>query len=133
MLKKEQVCNINVINWLRENYPQVEKLTIHIANERKCHVIEGRILKRMGVKKNVPDLLIPIPMHGKGGLWIEIKVENNNPSQGQREFLEEMIKNNFAAACCWGFESCQQVLNCYLTNNVITNYFDNVIYKKSGK
>jgi hypothetical protein len=131
MLKKEQICTINFINWIRENYPLLEDSTIHIANERKCSVIEGRILKRMGVKKNVADLLIAYSRHSKGGLWIEIKIEKNKPTDGQKRFLENMVRNNFAAACCWGLEACIQVLTIYLTYNSNDGYFDNVLYIKN--
>lgn len=132
MLKAEDICNINVINWMREHYPKEEKLTLHIANERKCSPQQGRLLKRKGVKPGVSDLFIPIPNHGKSGLWVEIKVDNNYPSKEQKEFLENQVKNNFAAACCWENEACKRVIGNYLSDSIVGGYFDQVIYQKDG-
>lgn len=130
-MKDEQICQINVINWLRNKYPEIEKLTYHFANERKCSIVQGRLLKRMGVKRGISDLFISVPRQNRNGLWLEIKVKNGKLSEEQKEFLESQVKNNFAAACCWDLEAVISVVSNYLSNNDFSMQFESVIYKKT--
>ena len=132
MLKDEQICHLNVMNWLRQIHPEAEENSYHFANERKCTIQQGRLLKRMGVKRGVADVFIGIPKQGKSGLWVEIKVEGNYPTKEQKDFLARQVKNGFAAACCWDLDACIRVIGNYLADEEIIGYFDEVIYQKSG-
>lgn len=131
MIKGEQACQINLVNWIKYTFESAKKDLYHFANERKCTPQHGRILQRMGVQAGVADLFIGIPRHGKGGLWLEIKIDKNQLSPAQKEFLERQIQNNFAAACCWDLDACMRVVGNYFADDVQTGYFDQVIYQKS--
>lgn len=132
MLKPEQVCHINLMNWMRHTYPIEEESTYHIANERKCSPQQGALLKKMGVKAGVADLFIAVPRHGKCGLWLEIKVDNNKPTQHQIGFLEKGLCSNYAAACCWGLDACKQTIADYLSVSATEELFNKVIYAKAA-
>ena len=118
---------------LAQLYPAIEANTYHFANERRCTIQQGRLLKRMGVKRGVSDLFIatPMPQHHKYGLWIEIKCAKNTPTKEQKAFLEKQIQNNFAAACCWEIDAVIFVAEKYLSKKTINGYFDKVIYQKA--
>jgi len=113
-LKPEQIEQINLVSWFKHTYPEYEKDIHHFANERKCNVIEGRILKRMGVMRGVADLFIAIPVNNKSGLWIELKVGNAKPSQEQKEFLACKMMRGYDAVCVWGADAAKEVIKAYL-------------------
>lgn len=129
--RNEQICQINIMKWMAYQYPDAEKHTYHFANERKCSIKTGWTLKKMGVKRGVSDLFVSIPRHGKNGLWLEIKVNRNNPTPEQKEFMEKQFKNGFAVACCWEFESVKKIIDNYLSSCINDDYFDRIIYEKS--
>ena len=54
-LGKEQIDHINIVNWFNYQFPELSEDLHHFANERTCSVQQGRILKRMGVKRGVSD------------------------------------------------------------------------------
>ncbi len=114
MLKQEQIDHINIVNWFNYTYPDLEEDLHHFANERRCTVQEGRLLKRMGVKKGVADFFLAIPMNGRSGLWIELKVGSNKPSPEQMKFLARKILRGFDAACVIGAQAAKELISTYL-------------------
>lgn len=54
-LKPEQIEHINIVEWFNYQFPKLEPDFHHFANERKCSIQQGAILKRMGVKRGVSD------------------------------------------------------------------------------
>ena len=114
-LEPEQIDQINLMNWIKHNYPEIAEDTYHFANERKCTIQQGALLKRMGVKRGVSDIFIPIPRKGKSGLWIELKVGKGQPTKEQKEFLARMIVNGFEAVCVWGWEAAKEIIIAYFS------------------
>ena len=113
-MSKEDITQINLINWLRFNYPEIEKNTFHIPLQRKCSIQQGILLKKMGVKPGMADLFIAIPKNGKSGLWIELKSEKGKLSLEQKEFLSRMTINGYVAIAAWGFEAAKEFILKYL-------------------
>jgi len=101
----EDVAQINLINWLRHNMPDVEKLTYHVPLQRKCSPQQGRLLKRMGVKAGFSDLFISVARNGKHGLFIELKVGKNKPSKEQIKFMENVTNQGYQAVWSTGWEN----------------------------
>ncbi len=114
MLKQEQIAQINLMNWVKFNLPEYVEDIIHVANERTCSPIEGRILKRMGVRRGCADIFVAVVKNGIGGLWLELKVGTNKPTKEQQEFLQRKIKMGYAAACVWGWEAARDFIVEYL-------------------
>lgn len=113
-LKPEQIDHINLINWFEYHYPCIAEDLHHFANERKCTVMEGRKLKRMGVKKGVADFFLAIPNNLYHGLWIELKVGKGKLSIEQSEFLFRKNQRGYLAIAVWGFEAAKEVILNYL-------------------
>jgi len=122
MLKPEQIDHINVVNWFNEKYPELEEDLHHFANERRCTVQEGRTLKRMGVKKGVLDFFLAIPMNGKAGLWIELKVGNNKPTPEQMRFMVRKILMGYDAVCVHGQTAAKEIIKAYLKDYKRSEY-----------
>jgi len=113
MLQKEQIEQINFMNWVRENYPSVWDDTYHFANERKCAPWQGKTLKKMGVKSGVADIFVAVPRLQYHGLWIELKAEGGRLSKEQKEFLARSTKRGYLAMAVWGCEAAQAVFKSY--------------------
>lgn len=76
---------------------------LHIANETVGG--RNRVLrnKALGVRKGVPDLLLPIPMHGHHGLWVEMKRSNGGRvSREQMAWVEALNAMGHRAVVCRG-------------------------------
>jgi hypothetical protein len=113
-LQPEQIEQINTVNWFNYQFPELADDLHHFANERKCSIQQGRILKRMGVKKGVADFFLAIPLNDKAGLWIELKVGKNKPTKEQIAFAERKIKRHYEFAFVWGFEAAKEIILTYL-------------------
>jgi hypothetical protein len=113
-LRPEEIDHINLVNWFHHEFPELADDFHHFANERMCSVQQGRLLKRMGVKKGVADFFLAVPMNGSHGLWLELKVNKNRPSKEQKEFLARKLLRGYEAYCVWGFESAKEFILGYL-------------------
>jgi hypothetical protein len=101
-INAEGIEQIKVVEYLKQKHPKIP--FIHIANERQCDVVYGRILKRMGVRKGVSDLFFPRSNKTFKGLWIELKTPTGKVSPSQLEFINEMIEEGYAAHVAYGAE-----------------------------
>lgn len=117
-LKPEQVDHINIVNWFNYQFPELKEDLHHFANERKCTVMEGRTLKRMGVQKGVLDFFLALPLDGYSGFWLELKVGKNKPTAEQQAFMKRKTERGYLCACCWGFEAAKELILTYLRNYI---------------
>ena len=126
-LQPEQAEHINVVNWFNYQFPNLADDLHHFANERQCTVMQGRTLKRMGVKKGVSDFFLAIPVDGYAGFWLELKVGKNKLSPEQESFLKRKTERGYLCATCWGFEEAKELISLYLRN--YNKYYPNTIQK----
>jgi VRR-NUC domain len=117
-LSKEQIAQINIINWFGHNFPELADDLHHFANERKCSFMEGRILKRMGVKKGVADFFLAYPQHGYAGLWIELKVGTNKLTKDQQQFLHRKRQNGYCAIAAYEEKETKETFLYYLSDYI---------------
>jgi hypothetical protein len=121
-LKPEQIEHINLVNWFNYNFPELSDDFHHFANERRCSVQEGRLLKRMAVKRGVSDFFLAIPLSHQykdgnkhfSGLWIELKVGKNKPTKEQIYFANRKIDKGYHAVFVWGFNQAKESIVRYL-------------------
>ena len=115
MLGKEQIIHINLMNWISYNYPEIYEDTYHFANERRCSIQQGLLLKKMGVKSGVSDLFIAVPRNGYAGLWIELKSETGKLAKNQSDFISRMLKRGYHAVCVWSLDSAKYEFKQYIS------------------
>lgn len=108
MPTKEDIEQVKVMEFMRQCQPDIP--VIHIANQRKCSPVEGRLLKRLGVRAGVSDLFFPRSNDSYKGLWLELKTSVGKPSDLQLEFLAGMIKEGYAGKVCYGAEQAIEVI-----------------------
>ena len=117
-LNPEQIDHINLVNWFNYHFPELSDDFHHFANERKCSYEEGRKLKRMGVKKGVSDFFLAIPLNGKSGLWIELKVGKGKVSYEQATFIQRKLARGYDAIAVWGEDAAKAVILTYLNQDI---------------
>lgn len=115
-LQPEQIEHINIVNWFNYQYPELSDDLHHFANERRCSIQQGRLLKRMGVKRGVADFFLAIPQSPYHGLWIELKVGKGKLSKEQKEFLSRKNERGYLATEVLGFEAAIETIRFYLKN-----------------
>jgi hypothetical protein len=114
MLSEETRIQIAVMEWLKLQYPDIERWAFHVANERKTSISYGSLLKRMGVKAGVPDLFIMEPVAPYHGLVIELKTEKGKKSLKQIEFVTAMQAKGYYSCFCFGFDEAISTITNYL-------------------
>lgn len=112
----EEMLQIQVIDWAYYNtwkYPQLE-LMFHVANEGKRSKVQGVKLKRMGLKRGVPDLILPCGNGKYSGLYIELKTEKGRPTTEQKAWIKKLLKAGNYAKICYGFEDATSTIQSYV-------------------
>ncbi len=97
---------------IRKMFPEL-KLLYHIPNERSDK-IQAAILKKMGVKKGVPDLLLPVARGKHHGLYIEMKrLEDGRVSEDQKWWIKELDSQGYAVGVAYGWRNAVKLLEWY--------------------
>ena len=78
--------------WEALRYPEFSQL-FHIANEN-AH-------RRPGVKGGVPDIFLPVARGRYHGLFIELKVGSNKPSQKQLDAISILRYQGYQVNVIW--------------------------------
>lgn len=112
----EEAIHKTVMEWVRM-HPILKGLVLHFPNEGSRSERFGRLLKVMGMRAGVSDLLIAMPRHGYGGAWIELKSLNGILSPHQKVFLEDMGQQNYFTAVCWSIDEAINTISWYCFDN----------------
>lgn len=99
---------------MQYQYPEL-KLLYHIPNEGKRSKATGARLKQLGLKSGVPDVCLPTAHGGYIGLYIEMKIKPNKPTENQQEWLRELRGAGHFTAVCYSFEQAQRLIEEYLS------------------
>jgi hypothetical protein len=75
---------------------------------------QAQKLKAEGLRSGVPDLFLPVARGGFHGMFIELKVGRNRPSEVQAEYLDRLAEQGYYAAVCWGAEDAIGAILAYL-------------------
>lgn len=76
-------------------------LIFAIPNGGARHPAVAAKLKAEGVKAGVPDLFLPVARHGYHGMFIELKVGDNKPSQVQLDMIRNLIAERYFCKAIW--------------------------------
>lgn len=95
----------------------------HIPNGGFRQGREAAHLKMMGVKRGVSDLFLPKSRLGFHGLYIEMKSEHGGTIRPeQKEFIEAVRADGYAAFVCKGFDSARDCVTAYLKEDAALLY-----------
>lgn len=111
---EEQQMVIEWASYMSIRYPELQ-LLYHVPNGGSRNRVEASKLKRMGVKAGVPDLVLPVPRGGYAGLYIELKVGKNKPTENQERWLERLMQQGYRTKVCYGSVEAERELEWYLS------------------
>lgn len=109
----DQIALFDLALLLEKQHPELE-LMFHVPNEGKRSVYSGAELKRAGLKKGVPDVMLPVARKGYHGLAIEMKAGKNKPTEEQKKWLTGLAKEGWLCYVCRGYEAAATVLGEYM-------------------
>lgn len=81
-----------VIRWAKlqvHNFPELA-LLYHVPNEGRHNVAYRSKLARMGLKKGIPDLVLPVPNGQYHALYIEMKKSDGHISDIRPDQIEKI-------------------------------------------
>lgn len=101
-----------LIQWARQF--QWGQFLFHIPNETTGG--QGWIVRnrQMGCKKGVPDLMLPIPVHGYHGMFIEMKKPGGRTDPTQKRWNNVLNEFGYLAVVCYGWEAARDALQRYM-------------------
>lgn len=109
----EQACLFRWANFYSGKYPELD-LMYHIPNGGKRDKGTAKRLKAEGVKSGVPDICLPVARSNYHGLYIELKVNKNKPTETQERWLTNLSKQDYHTAVCYGWEEASKTILKYL-------------------
>ncbi len=101
---KEHDLQVACVRWFKYQYSKFNELIWATPNGGSRNPIEGKRLKAEGVLAGVPDLFIAIPKGKYHGLFIEMKVGRNKPTDNQKRVMAGLIKQGFKCVVCYSIE-----------------------------
>lgn len=111
----EQATLFQMISYQVNKYPELE-LMFAIPNGGARHIAVARKLKAEGVKAGVPDIFLPVARNGYHGLFIEMKVGKNKPTDHQRDYLDKLEDEGYLTDVCYSSEEAYNLIMTYLKN-----------------
>jgi TPR repeat protein len=104
--------------WLaeQEQYHPELSLCFHTANGKKRHMKTALELKAEGVKKGVPDIILPVARDGYFSLAIELKRQGGKgrESDEQKAWKACLNAQGWLAVVCKGAYAATQVITQYI-------------------
>ena len=118
----EHVQQVKVIAWTR--WKSLERgfedldLLFAIPNGGQRHKAVAAKLKAEGVKRGIPDMLLPVARGGFHGLFVEMKALKGRVRPDQKEWHKLLEAQGYCVRVCKGFDAAVWVLECYMQNNI---------------
>ncbi len=118
MKNEESQAQAAVFQWAelhRNKYPQL-RMMFAVPNGGKRSVITASIMKREGVKRGVPDILLLHASNGFHGLAIEMKKDKGGVvSPDQKAWISSLTEEGYCARVCHGSFEAVHAIKSYLT------------------
>lgn len=113
----EYAEQVAVIDWARANTKTCHALEylFHIPNGGHRSKVSAARLKRAGVKKGIPDLMLPFPAKGYHGLFIEMKkMSGGKISDDQRSCHSFLGDSGYVVYICFNAKQAIKTICDYL-------------------
>lgn len=114
---QEQIALLDWAAVMQGRYKELA-LLFHIPNEGKRSYRVGVELRRMGLKRGVPDLFLPVARGGYYGLFIEMKSAKGRPTTEQRRWVQELQAQGYTAIVAHGWQEAAEYIENYLRDKV---------------
>jgi hypothetical protein len=91
--------------WAAQNlttYPELKWL-FAIPNGGQRSASQGARLRAEGVKRGVPDIMLPCRNGRYNGLWLEMKVGKNVLTREQKDYFNYLHQENYRCKVCYSW------------------------------
>ena len=107
-----------LFKWKAYNIRAVPELFLlhHIPNGGLRDKITARHMKEQGVMAGIPDISLPVARGGYHGMYIEMKVGNNKPSERQQECIKWLREQGYRVEICYGWVEAAEAIKEYLSD-----------------
>ncbi len=118
-LRPEDAAMIRIFEYL-DKHELLWDVCHHPPNEGKRTPQQGALMKRMGLRKDTPDIFIMYPAWGYHGLIIEVKELNpktgkyGRPTPGQKRKIQKLQELGYCAAFGYGYDATIDIIENYL-------------------
>lgn len=85
-----------------------------VPNGGARDAITGARLKAEGVRRGALDLILAVPADQFHGLYLEMKVGDNKPTDAQTDFIRHLQKHGYQAGVHWTADSAIAAIKEYL-------------------
>lgn len=109
----EQAALFQFLATIEGRIPEVG-FAFHVPNGGHRHPAVAAQLKAQGVKRGVPDILLPVRTSGYVGLAIELKAGQNRETKHQRIWLQHLSLNGWCTSTCYGWKAAARRILAYL-------------------
>jgi hypothetical protein len=115
-----------IIAWYDTQYPPSHPywhlLVCHQNGSVNYGKFKGYILKQMGVRANIPDLMLYIAKGGFNGLFLEVKTNTGKITKDQKEFHQRLLNQGYAVLGGYGIDNSIEIIKKYLCGRIIRTY-----------
>lgn len=104
---EEQAALFRQLGYKAQQYPELA-LALAIPNGGLRSAATAGKLKAEGVKPGVPDVFLPVgrwypEQEHYNGLWLEMKVGKNRPTELQKWWHERLTEQGYAVYVCYSW------------------------------
>jgi len=119
----EQCAVIEWARWMQGQEPRLRllfaipngaKLPYNTTADGKRYSGEAMWLKAEGLTPGVPDLLLPCPVNGVPGLFVEMKSPEGTLTDSQKEMIPLLREQGYRVEVCYGADQAIRVISEYL-------------------
>lgn len=111
-MREEDSIMTVIFDWIRLH--KLDGFIWHVANERKCSLRQGALLKRMGVKAGVSDIFVAKASRSFHGMFLEVKTKKGKATPSQKKFIEDMRMEGYEAVIAYGADEAIGWIQAYL-------------------
>jgi hypothetical protein len=107
----ELVLTSQFFKWLFYQHRSVHEVSFHIANEGKR---SRHIAALMGIKAGIPDVCIAWPTKIHHGLYVELKIKPNKPTESQTLMMGRLTLLGYMCCVCYTLDEAMMAVEDYL-------------------
>jgi len=111
-----------------EVYPMLRYMFAIPNGGERNPIVAGK-LKAEGVKRGVLDIFLPfpavapgVPRHFYNGLFVEMKIKPNKPTDEQNEFMEAMQKSGYQCTVCYSWIEAKDAIIGYVMGQPVFTF-----------
>lgn len=110
---QEQCELMRIVGLQLKTYPELCML-FAIPNGGNRNIVTAMKLKREGVRAGVPDLMLAAAKCGYHGLFIEMKIKPNKPTEEQTRWMAYLLHGGYRVELCYSAAEAWDAIKAYL-------------------